>query len=375
MIDIDTHRIIDMIDSRETKDVALWLSKFPNISIVSRDGSITYRKAILDSHKSAIQVTDRFHLLQNLTKYCKDFLFKYLKPNVKVEIDSKNLDNNELYLNSLQTNELSLKERYEQALKLYESGENKSNVCQLSNIDIRIFNKISKLDLEKRELYFKTNSQILRDEKIAIKEAKINQVRELHKSGMSIRGICRELGHARETVRKYLNPDTTAVHGSYGIKRGDSKLDKYYNEIDKLLSQNIKFNDIEVYIRKSGYEGSSSLIRRYISNKKNESKMQGENNKNCNIYTEIVKRSLLLKLLYHPLKKVKSLKNDLLELVYNQYPKFKDLIDAVCRFRSILREKNFSKLEIWMDNISKYDIRELNSFITGLKLDLDAVML
>lgn len=86
MIDIDTHKIIDMIDSRETKDVTAWLQKFPNISVVSRDGSIAYRKAILDSHKSAIQVTDRFHLLQNLTKYCKDFLLKYLKPNVKVEI-------------------------------------------------------------------------------------------------------------------------------------------------------------------------------------------------------------------------------------------------------------------------------------------------
>ncbi|MGL6105714.1 transposase [Romboutsia sp.] len=74
-------KLVDIIDSRETKDVTAWLQKFPNISVVSRDGSIAYRKAILDSHKSAIQVTDRFHLLQNLTKYCKDFLLKYIYSN------------------------------------------------------------------------------------------------------------------------------------------------------------------------------------------------------------------------------------------------------------------------------------------------------
>lgn len=154
----------------------------------------------------------------------------------------------------MQNNNASLKVRYEQALKLYERGENKNKVCQLSNIDIRIFNKISKLSLEKRELYFKTNFQILRDEKIAIKESKINEVRVLHKSGVSIREISRKLGYARETVNKYLKPYTTAIHGSYGIKREGSKLDKYSLQIDKLISQNIKFKDIEVSIRTSRYE-------------------------------------------------------------------------------------------------------------------------
>ena len=46
MIDIDTHRIIDLLPSREIGDVAEWLSSFPNLEIVSRDGSVSYNSAI-----------------------------------------------------------------------------------------------------------------------------------------------------------------------------------------------------------------------------------------------------------------------------------------------------------------------------------------
>lgn len=41
MIDIKTHKIVDMINSRDLKEVIEWLKTFPNIKVVSRDGSIT----------------------------------------------------------------------------------------------------------------------------------------------------------------------------------------------------------------------------------------------------------------------------------------------------------------------------------------------
>lgn len=46
MVDIDTHRIIDLLPSREVDDVAEWLSSFPNLEIVSRDGSVSYNSAV-----------------------------------------------------------------------------------------------------------------------------------------------------------------------------------------------------------------------------------------------------------------------------------------------------------------------------------------
>jgi transposase len=52
MVDIDTHRIIDMIPSREQQDVVAWLKTFPNLTFISRDGSISYAKAIKEAHPS-----------------------------------------------------------------------------------------------------------------------------------------------------------------------------------------------------------------------------------------------------------------------------------------------------------------------------------
>ena len=71
LVDIETRNVVDILNSREYDDVKRWLDGFPNLEIVSRDGSITYKKAISDAHENAIQISDRFHLLKNLTEYAK----------------------------------------------------------------------------------------------------------------------------------------------------------------------------------------------------------------------------------------------------------------------------------------------------------------
>ncbi len=78
MIGISTHKIVDMINSKDYVDVVEWLKTFPNAKIVSRDGSMSYRNAIKEAHPDAIEVSDRFHLLKNLTQYCKDYIMKTL---------------------------------------------------------------------------------------------------------------------------------------------------------------------------------------------------------------------------------------------------------------------------------------------------------
>ena len=37
MVDIDTHRIIDLLASRESADVAEWLKSYPNLEVAERE--------------------------------------------------------------------------------------------------------------------------------------------------------------------------------------------------------------------------------------------------------------------------------------------------------------------------------------------------
>lgn len=57
--------------------------------MISRDGSITYKAASANAHPDAIQVSDRFHILKNLTDYGKAFLKRMLKKQVPLTYDSE----------------------------------------------------------------------------------------------------------------------------------------------------------------------------------------------------------------------------------------------------------------------------------------------
>lgn len=64
MVDLDRRKTIDMIDSREISDVTTWLNTFPSLKIISRDGSLIYKKAIESTTANPIQISDRFHLIK-----------------------------------------------------------------------------------------------------------------------------------------------------------------------------------------------------------------------------------------------------------------------------------------------------------------------
>ena len=78
MVDIDTHCVIDLLASREVEDVAEWIRSYPNIQIVSRDGSVSYKSAIEQTGMGIQQVSDRFHLLKGLTDAAKQFITRLL---------------------------------------------------------------------------------------------------------------------------------------------------------------------------------------------------------------------------------------------------------------------------------------------------------
>ncbi|MBF8184792.1 ISL3 family transposase, partial [Nonomuraea sp. K274] len=66
IIDAETRLPVDAWDTRDAESTAAWLRAHPDIEVVCRDGSMTYRSAITTGAPQAVQVSDRFHLWQNL---------------------------------------------------------------------------------------------------------------------------------------------------------------------------------------------------------------------------------------------------------------------------------------------------------------------
>jgi transposase len=67
LVDLERHRVIDLLPDRTTDSLVNWLAQHGTPEIISRDRGSGYAEAARRGAPDAIQVADRFHLLQGLT--------------------------------------------------------------------------------------------------------------------------------------------------------------------------------------------------------------------------------------------------------------------------------------------------------------------
>ncbi|MFK5879928.1 MAG: transposase [Flavobacteriaceae bacterium] len=79
---------IDILPSGQGKGLKKWLSKYPDVKIVTRDRASSYASAINEVCQNTEQVADRFHLLMNLSDALNKY-FKNVNPKIKKLIKDK----------------------------------------------------------------------------------------------------------------------------------------------------------------------------------------------------------------------------------------------------------------------------------------------
>lgn len=68
LVNLETHRILDLLPDRSAPTAASWMQAHPEIELVSRDRSKEFATAVAQGAPQAVQVLDRFHLMQNLVE-------------------------------------------------------------------------------------------------------------------------------------------------------------------------------------------------------------------------------------------------------------------------------------------------------------------
>jgi transposase len=152
-VNLETHKIVDLLADREAETVKQWLAAHPEVQVVSRDRGGVYLDGATMGAPQATQVADRWHLLSNLGDTVEAFL---IRAQIRLEKGQA---------------EREKKSGQDQPLSSFSATPS----CQR-----------------------KSQARLLRKWKLS------QQVRELHAAGMSLRKIGEELGLARNTVRKYL---------------------------------------------------------------------------------------------------------------------------------------------------------------------------
>jgi hypothetical protein len=72
LVDAESRLPIELWSGREAEQLASWLRAHPGVRVVCRDGSPVYRQGITEGAPHAVQVSDRFHLWQGLSKRVSD---------------------------------------------------------------------------------------------------------------------------------------------------------------------------------------------------------------------------------------------------------------------------------------------------------------
>ena len=321
MIDIDTGRIIDMIESREKDDVVQWLITYPNIQVVSRDGSQQYAAAIKQAHPNAVQVSDRFHIIKNLTENAKQHISKVVTSNFRIPAGKGDVGVGGGYWEDPQ--------------------------------------RFDGLDLPER-------LHIANTEK---KREKAGRVRSLAAQGLSLGDIANETGHSYRTVSKYLNPEFNPASIHFGTNK-PSKLKEYTDRIDAMLTARRTFKEIEAAIRADGYVGAASTIRMYATRQR---KIIKDTNAETLANTELIERKWVTRLLYQPIEKVRGITECQVERVISEYPVIGLIYNIVRSFKEMIFAKRVDELDGWIENAAQLCIDEIVSFANGISTDLEAV--
>ena len=321
MIDIDTHRVIDLLPSREIEEVAEWLSLFPNLEVVSRDGSVSYNSAIKKANETIIQVSDRFHLLKGLTDAAKRVITSHVTSNIGVPVSASHYE-----------------------------GTETADYCG---------KETGKEDFPTRE----------HNERYQKKKKMVEKVLELTAQEWKRTEIASELGITTSTVRRYQSPDFNPVSGKYNTTQ-DSKIKPHSEKIKQMLRDKHTFQQIEEAIKKDGYDGAASTIRMYTTR---ERKLLKEAGRDSQGFNEKIERKWLISLLYRPIDKVKKISQEQLDKVIEKYPVIEVVHDIVKSFKNTLFSKRPDELEKWLEEAEGLGIEQINSFVNGIRRDIAAV--
>jgi len=321
LVNLETHKIVDLLADREAESVRQWLAAHPEVDVVSRDRGGVYIDGATLGAPQATQVADRWHILSNLGDAVEAFL---IRAQIRLE-----------------------------------PGKASSGKCQKPDHPLSSFSATPGCQR-------KSQARLLRKWKL------YQRVQELHAAGMSLRKIGEELGLARNTVRKYFRqPPDPPLPTPRPLRA--SQLDAYEDYLLDRWSQGER-NAAQLHreISERGYPGSASLVRAYVGHLRTTT-ADGSPPRSRKERAKAVSPRALRWLLARKRDDLEEVEQERLGQLLNLSPEVQTVYALLQAFLRIVRERKHQELRSWMEQAIKSGIPELGSFVIGIERDYDAV--
>lgn len=362
--DGNDHHLLALLDGRDGKALKEWLREHPKIKIVARDRASAYAAAIAEVLPQAMQVADRFHILQNLLDYLND-IFKaempqkiFIRDGVVLDQEPDKVKTLSVPLDSPELNEL----HYDNTPPVDKNGN-----------EIHYCNKNRNENSEKYRTYARNRAikyervQTLRREWASADHKNMKQFAKQH--SVSVSALKKYLSMSEEEAAQLLEIKE--------YKKHRTDMDDYMNIVFKMLSDGQRPELIYSYILHIGYKGSSCSLENHIKfiALNNFSIKLGKDFHTKEVYpddTVVIRRFDVLK--YISMKNKDKMKDSDVVRYYDQirekYPAVELCSEIWTTFYLILMGDDPDKID---DFLEKYEGSAISPFVNGIKKDIAAV--
>ncbi len=324
LVDLEQHQIVELLPARSAEPLVEWLRAHPGVEVFSRDRAPAYAEAARKGAPQAVQVADRWHLIQNLVEALERCLLRF-RPALKVA-----------------------------------AGAGDSVLGPLPD------------SRETTLVPWQQRAEAVSQQRHASKVERYKQMRTLRDAAFTVLDIAQLVGATRRTVYRYLalggpperqQPQRSgrrvrAPYEAYLIQRwaeGCRNRSRLFREI-RLLGYQHSARTVSLFLKRLEQEPSASTVA-----------------SSRPTVTRVPSARRVASLLVWHKDQLPEEERDYLRRLCDQEPTIALAYDLAQEFAGMARERTGQRFDAWLTRVTTSGIPELDRFARGLTDDRAAV--
>lgn len=322
LVDLEKQTVVDLLEDRSAEGFRQWLEAHPGVEIITRDRGHDYIEGATTGAPEAVQIADRFHLLQNLVETLKRMLEKQSKP-------------------------------LRQAARAV-AGELQQEAPPPQ----------TEREPEAREMGEGQPS-------LTLTQLRFEEVKALQQQGWSQRRVAQHLNLSRQTVRKYFALETCPKRPA--VPQSTSMLTAYLPYLSKRWQEGCQnMRQLHLELQTQGFSGHYASVYRAVKRLQQEGQLvPGPVTQAVSIPNLSVTQAAWL--LLHPDERLEALDCRLRDKLCELCEEINIARQLAQSFCEMIRARAAEKLEGWLCQAEQAGITAFKNFAAGLRRDYAAI--